>query len=56
MIVMVAATLVSIGAGWAVDQLDGDAELHKNDPPMMKVVQSGAPVQMAKASEVQIGR
>lgn len=53
MIVMVAATLVSIGAGWAVDQLDGDAELHKNDPSMINVVQSGAPVQIAKVGEVQ---
>jgi hypothetical protein len=28
MIVMVAADLVSIGAGWAVVKLDGDAKLH----------------------------
>lgn len=48
MIVMVAATLISIGAGWAVDQIDGDAELHKNDPSMTDVVQSGDPVKIAK--------
>ena len=54
--VMVAANLVSIGAGWVVDQLDVDAELHKNDPFMIKVVQSGDPVQIAKAGEIQIDR
>ncbi len=48
MIVMVAATFISIGAGWAVDQLDGDAELHKNDPSLTEVVQSGDPVKIAK--------
>ncbi len=48
MVVMVAATFVSIGAGWAVDRLDGDADLHKNDPSMMEVVQSGDPVKIAK--------
>jgi len=56
MIVMAAATLVSIAADWAADQLDGDAELHKNDPSMIKVVQRGDPVQIAKAGEVQIDR
>jgi len=48
MVVMVAATLISIGAGWTVDQLDGDAELHKNDPSMAEVVQSGDPMKIAK--------
>jgi hypothetical protein len=48
MIVMVAATLISIGAGWAVDILDGDAELHKNEPSMMDVIQSGDPMKIAK--------
>ncbi|MGZ8984607.1 MAG: hypothetical protein ACXW1T_13430 [Methylophilus sp.] len=48
MMVMVAATLISIGAGWAVDKLDGDAELHKNDPSMMEIVQSGDPMKIAK--------
>lgn len=48
MIVMVAATLISIGAGWAVDQLDADAELHRNDPSMTEIVQSGDPVEIAK--------
>lgn len=48
MIVMVAATLISIGAGWAVDVIDGDAELHKNDPSIAEVVKSGDPVKIAK--------
>lgn len=48
MIVMVAATLISIGAGWAIDQLDDEAELHKNDPSMMEVVQGGDPIKIAK--------
>ena len=46
--VMAIATIVSLGAGWAVDKLDGDAELHKNDPSMMEVLQSGDPVKIAK--------
>ena len=46
--VVVAATLISIGAGWAAGQLDGDAELHKNDPSMMEVVKSGDPLKIAK--------
>ena len=48
MIVMVVATLISICAGWAVDKLDGDAQLHKNDPSMIEIVQSGDPVKIAK--------
>ena len=47
-IVMLIATLLSISAGWATDQLDGEAELHKNDPSIMQVVQSGDPIQIAK--------
>jgi hypothetical protein len=48
MTIMITATFVSIGAGWAVDQLDGEAELHKNDPSMVEVVKSGDPVMIAK--------
>lgn len=48
MIVMAAATLISIGAGWAVDVIDGDAELHKNDPSIAEVVKSGDPVKIAR--------
>jgi len=47
-IVMIVATLVSIGAGWAVDEIDGDAELHKNDPSIIEVVKNGDPLQIAK--------
>lgn len=46
--VVVAATLFSITIGWIVDELDGDAELHKNDPSLMEVVQSGDLVKVAK--------
>jgi hypothetical protein len=46
--VMVAATLISIGSGWTVDHLDGEAELHKNAPSMAEVVQSGDPMKIAK--------
>ena len=46
--VVIVATIVSLGAGWAVDQLDGDAELHKNDPSMTEVVKSGDPIKIAK--------
>lgn len=47
-LVMLVATLISIAAGWAVDQLDGEAELHKNDPSIMDVVQTGDPMKIAK--------
>ncbi len=46
--VMVIATLLSIGSGWTIDQLDGEAELHKNDPSLIEVVQSGDPLKIAK--------
>ena len=44
-IVLVAATLISIGVGWAVDEIDGDA---KNEPSISDVVKSGDPLQIAK--------
>lgn len=47
-IVITVATFISIGAGWAIDKLDGDAELHKQDPSITDVIQSGDPVQIAK--------
>ena len=47
-IVIFLATLISIASGWATDQLDGEAELHKNDTSIVQVVQSGDPVQIAK--------
>jgi hypothetical protein len=48
MVVMLAATLISIGAGWAFDLIDGDAELHKNDPSMIDIVKSGDPMKRVK--------
>jgi len=47
-IVMICATLISIGAGWAIDELDGEAELHKNDPSIVDVIQTGDPLKIAK--------
>ncbi len=46
--VVVIATIFSLGAGWAVDQLDGDAKLHKNDPSMQEVLKSGDPMKIVK--------
>ncbi len=48
MIVMMTATIISIGAGWTLDQLNGDAQLHKNDPSITEIVKSGDPIQIAK--------
>lgn len=48
MIVMVEATLISIGSGWAVDSVDGNAELQKNDPVIAKILKSDDPVKIAK--------
>ena len=48
MIVMVTATIISIAAGWTLDQLDGEAQLHKNDPSITEIVKSGDPIQIAK--------
>jgi len=45
-VVMVAATLISIGEGWAVDLIDGDAELNNNDTSLMDLVQSGDPMKV----------
>jgi len=39
--VMTIATLISIGADWALDIFDGNAELHKDDPFIIEVVESG---------------
>lgn len=47
-VVLVAATLISIAVGWVVDKIDGDAELHKNDPSISETIQSGDPVGIAK--------
>ena len=47
-IVIFLATLISIASGWATDQFDGEAELHKNDLSMIAIVQTGDPIQIAK--------
>lgn len=45
-LVMTFATVVSIGAGWLTDKLDGDADLPH--PSVAEVIQGGDPMQMAK--------
>jgi hypothetical protein len=47
-LVMTAATLISIGAGWVTDQLDGDAVAARKNGSIIDIVQSGDPVQIAK--------
>ncbi len=46
--IMAVATLVSIGAGWVADEVDGEAERHKNDPGLSEIVKSGDPIKIAK--------
>jgi len=48
MLIMLAATLTSIGAGMAIDRLDGEAELHKKDPSLIEMLKSGDSLQIAK--------
>lgn len=43
------ATLVSLGAGWAVDKLDGDADAPQKNMSLTDVMQSGDPTQALKA-------
>ena len=45
-LVMTAATLISIGVGWFVDKLDGDAALPQKS--ITEVIQGGDPVQIVK--------
>jgi hypothetical protein len=45
---MAVATIVSLGADWAVDKLDGDAERHKNDPSITEIIKGGDPVKIVK--------
>lgn len=47
MLVLVAATLISIGTGWVVDNLDGDAKLPEKNISFMDVMKSGDPMQIA---------
>jgi len=47
-LVMAVATVVSIGAGWLVDKVDGDAALPQNNISIIDAVQSGDPLRIAK--------
>ena len=47
-LVMVVATFISIGTGWLVDKLDGDAALPQHNVSVVEVIQSGDPVKIAK--------
>ena len=42
------ATVISIGAGWAVDKLDGDADAPRKDVSLSDIMQSGDPTQALK--------
>lgn len=39
-LVLVVATFISIGAGWLIDKLDGDAALPQNNVSITEVIQS----------------
>lgn len=47
-LVMVVATIISIGIGWLVDRLDGDAALPRKNVSIADVIQSGDPLLIAK--------
>ena len=47
MLVMVIATIISIGTDWLVDNLDGDAKLPEKNRSFMEVIKSGDPMQIA---------
>ena len=47
-LVMTVATVISFGAGWLVDKLDGDAELPQKNVSITDVIQGGDPIQIAK--------
>ena len=47
-LVMVVATFISIGTGWLIDKLDGDAALPQHNVSVVDVLQSGDPVKIAK--------
>lgn len=42
------ATIVSFGAGWAVDKLDGDADIPGKSVSFVEVITSGDPVLIVK--------
>lgn len=43
------ATVVSVGAGWALDKLDGNANTPGKNPPIADVRQNGDPAKILKA-------
>jgi len=47
-LVMIVATFISIGTGWLVDKLDGDAALPEHNVSIMDAIHSGDPVKIAK--------
>lgn len=47
-LVLTIATMVSIGAGWVTDRLDGDATAPGRNVSAVEIVQSGDPIQIAK--------
>jgi hypothetical protein len=47
-LVMTVATVISFGASWLVDKLDGDAALPQKNVSIADVIQGGDPVQIAK--------
>ncbi len=46
LLVLTLATVFSIGIGWVVDELDGDAD--RPHPSLTEVISSGDPVMLAK--------
>lgn len=46
MLVMVVATVISIGTGWLVDIMDGDANLPEKNISFVDVIKSGDPMQI----------
>ena len=48
LIILVIATVISIGAGWITDKLDSDADLPQNNLSILEVMQSGDPLDIAK--------
>jgi len=46
--VMIVATVVSIGAGWLVDKIDGDSESAQSKMSFEEIIQTGDPLKIAK--------
>ena len=48
MLVGTLATIISIGAGWVVDKLDGDVDASQKNASLTDITQSGDPTQVLK--------